>query len=471
MEGSHLSAKTQALITAFISFVTLPIAYFIRFHLMHGSPSYGLTYYCTMALFSSLLHFIIYRVGFYTRSDLYRHIGKQFQRTIVCESACTLLVYGALYVVGVQYISRIAVFISFLLNMLLICGMHGILFCLIRSVRRSGYYQRTILLVGEGAAANHYVKAVYGHPEAGHQLLGYVASRPQRFSAVPEESTDTLPYLGDYDELEQVLLSVSPEEVIIALSAAQYVHIDAIIATCEHNGIPLKIIPCYEARISSQLSTSIFEGVKMVDIRTIPLDRLYNALIKRSMDVFISLAALILLAPLMLIIAIGVKLSTHDSVFFTQVRVGKDKKPFKMIKFRSMKRNDSEDTAWSTQEDDRRTYFGALIRKFSLDELPQLFNVLKGDMSIIGPRPEIPCYVEQFRDEIPLYMIRHRVKPGMTGYAQVHGLRGDTSIKERIEYDVSYIENWSIWLDLRILLMTVPSLVNDEKLPTHRPGD
>ena len=148
------------------------------------------------------------------------------------------------------------------------------------------------------------------------------------------------------------------------------------------------------------------------------------------MDIAISFTALLLLAPLMLLIAAGVRLSTHDTVFFTQVRIGKDKKPFKMIKFRSMKRNDSEDTAWSTQEDDRRTFFGALIRKLSLDELPQLFNVLKGDMSIVGPRPEIPCYVEQFRDEIPLYMIRHRVKPGMTGYAQVHGLRGDTSIKE-----------------------------------------
>ena len=471
MKDSHISAQTQALITALISFITLPIAYFIRFHLMHGSPSYGLTYYCTMALFSSLLHFVIYRVGFYTRTDLYRHIGKQIQRTIVCESACTLLVYGALYVVGMQYISRFAIFMSYLLNMLLICGMHGILFCLIRSVRRSGYYQRTTLLVGEGTAADHYVRVVYGHPEAGHQLQGYVASRPQRFSAVPEDRTDSLRYLGSYGDLEQVLLNTSPEEVIIALSAAQYIHIESIIATCEHNGVPVKIIPCYEARISSQLSTSIFEGVKMVDIRTIPLDRLYNALIKRSMDVLISLAALILLAPLMLVIAIGVKLSTHDSVFFTQVRVGKDKKPFKMIKFRSMKRNSSEDTAWTTQEDDRRTYFGALIRKLSLDELPQLFNVLKGDMSIVGPRPEIPCYVEQFRDEIPLYMIRHRVKPGMTGYAQVHGLRGDTSIKERIEYDVSYIENWSIWLDLRILVMTIPSLVNDEKLPAHRSAD
>ena len=471
MEGSHLSAQKQALIVSFISLITLPVAYFIRFHLMHGSPSYGLTYYCTLGLLSAPLHFVVYRVGFYTRADLYRHIGKRFQRTIVCESACTLLVFGALYIVGMQYISRIAIFISYLLNVLLICGMHTILFFLLRSVRRSGYYQRTILLAGEGPAANHYVKAVYGHPEAGHQLLGYVASEPQRFSAIAKDSTDTLRYMGRYEELEQVLANFSPEEVIIALSAAQYVHIEAIIATCEHNGVPVKIIPCYEARISSQLSTSIFEGVKMVDIRTIPLDRLYNALIKRCMDVFISLAALILLAPLMLFIAIGVKLSTHDTVFFTQVRVGKDKKPFKMIKFRSMKRNDSEDTAWSTQEDDRRTFFGALIRKLSLDELPQLFNVLKGDMSIVGPRPEIPCYVEQFRDEIPLYMIRHRVKPGMTGYAQVHGLRGDTSIKERIEYDVSYIENWSIWLDLRILAMTIPALVNDEKLPAHRASD
>ena len=471
MESSHLSAQKQALVTALISFLTLPIAYLIRFRLMHGIPAYGFAYYCTMALFSSLLHFFVYRVGFYTRTDIYRHIGKQLQRTIVCESVCTLLLYGALYVVGVQYISRIVIFISYLLNMLFIGGMHGILFCLLRSVRRSGYYQRTILLVGEGPAADHYVKAVYGRPETGHRLLGYVASGRQCFSAVPAEDADSFQYMGPYEVLGQVLQSASPEEVIIALSAAQYVHIDDVIATCEHNGVPVKIIPCYEARISSQLSTSIFEGVKMVDIRTIPLDRLYNALIKRCMDVFISLAALILLSPLMLVIAVGVKLSTHDSVFFTQERIGKDKKPFRMIKFRSMKRNDSEDTAWSTQEDDRRTFFGALIRKLSLDELPQLFNVLKGDMSIIGPRPEIPCYVEQFRDEIPLYMIRHRVKPGMTGYAQVHGLRGDTSIKERIQYDVAYIENWSIWLDLRILAMTIPALVNDEKLPSHKFGD
>ena len=171
----------------------------------------------------------------------------------------------------------------------------------------------------------------------------------------------------------------------------------------------------------------------------------------------------------MLVIAIGVRISTRDTIFFAQTRIGKNKKPFKMLKFRSMRTNAEEDSAWSTNEDDRRTFFGALIRKLSIDELPQLINVLKGDMSIVGPRPEIPHFVEQFRDEVPLYMIRHMVKPGMTGLAQVSGYRGDTSIRGRIDCDIAYIENWTIWLDIRIILRTFTSLVNDETLPPlHR---
>ena len=207
----------------------------------------------------------------------------------------------------------------------------------------------------------------------------------------------------------------------------------------------------------------------MIGIRDIPLNRLYNAFIKRFFDILISLSALIVLSPLMLVIAIGVRISTRDTIFFAQTRIGKNKKPFKMLKFRSMRTNDEEDSAWSTNEDDRRTFFGALIRKLSIDELPQLINVLKGDMSIVGPRPEIPHFVEQFRDEVPLYMIRHMVKPGMTGLAQVSGYRGDTSIRGRIDCDIAYIENWTIWLDIRIILRTFTSLVNDETLPPlHR---
>ena len=269
-------------------------------------------------------------------------------------------------------------------------------------------------------------------------------------------------------EVQQALAFAAPDEAVIALPAAQYVRIDSAIALCEAAGLPLKIIPCYESRISARLSTTVFAGVRMVDIRTVPLDSPGNALVKRAMDVLLSMLLLLLLSPLMLVFAVGVKLSTHDTVLFRQERVGKDKKPFIMLKFRSMRRNDSEATAWSTRSDERRTRFGALLRKFSLDELPQLFNVLKGDMSLVGPRPELPCFVEQFRDEIPLYMLRHRVKPGITGYAQVCGLRGDTSVKARIERDIAYIEGWSVWLDLRILLLTPRALVNDETLPPLR---
>ena len=157
----------------------------------------------------------------------------------------------------------------------------------------------------------------------------------------------------------------------------------------------------------------------------------------------------------MLVCAIGVKLSSKGPVFFKQQRVGKNKKTFNMYKFRSMVVNDEQDTAWSSKEDSRRTKFGSFLRKTSLDELPQFFNVLKGDMSIVGPRPEIPFYVEQFKEEIPLYMVRHQIRPGITGWAQIKGLRGDTSIKDRIEHDIYYAEHWSIWFDVKIIFITI----------------
>ena len=168
----------------------------------------------------------------------------------------------------------------------------------------------------------------------------------------------------------------------------------------------------------------------------------------------------------MLACAIGVKLSSPGPVFFKQERVGRGKQKFYMYKFRSMRMNTTQDTGWSSDHDDRKTKFGAFLRKFSLDEFPQFFNVLIGDMSLVGPRPEVPYYVEQFKDEVPLYMVKHQVRPGITGWAQVNGFRGDTSIKGRIEHDVYYIEHWSILLDIKILLMTLfgGKFMNSESL-------
>ena len=446
------SARTQALITALISFCAMLASYAIRYRLLRGIPAYGLLYYEAIALFSAALHYAAYRVCFSAASAEQPGLSAQISRAILCECLCFLITLALLYAAGLQYVSRIAVLIGFALNVAAICAMHG--FFLSRS-RRAGLRPRSVLLIGEGPAAARYAAAA-AHPQAGHHLCGHVAAAPQPFDC---------PYLGDYGALEQALASASPDLAVIALPAAQYVHIDPVIALCEAAGLPLRIIPCYESRISAHLSASLFEGVRMVDIRTVPLDSPGNALVKRAMDVALASLLLLLLSPLMLGIAAGVKLSTHDTVLFRQVRVGKDKKPFTMLKFRSMRRNDGETSAWSTRADSRRTRFGALLRKLSLDELPQLFNVLRGDMSLVGPRPELPCFVEQFRDEIPLYMLRHRVKPGITGYAQVSGLRGDTSVRARLERDIAYIEGWSIWLDLRILLATPRALVNDETLP------
>ena len=460
MDSSQLSTRAHTLITAVLSYIGFIAAYFIRFYLMPGVINYSFTLYSLMGLASALLHYVIYSLFFYSQMNLYRRYTRLVQRTVLCEILCVGLTLAALFLINLPLVSRMAVFISGVLDTVFICAKHYVVLRAYTALHRSGIYQRNTLLIGEGPTAQRYASTVLAQPEAGHHLVGYVAA----WMFEPGSTR-----LGGYDDLESVLAATPVDEAIIALPAHEYIRLDHIICLCEKYGVPLRIIPCYEERISYQIVTSKFEDIQMIGIRDIPLNRLYNAFIKRFFDILISLSALIVLSPLMLVIAIGVRISTRDTIFFAQTRIGKNKKPFKMLKFRSMRTNDEENSAWSTNEDDRRTFFGALIRKLSIDELPQLINVLKGDMSIVGPRPEIPHFVEQFRDEVPLYMIRHMVKPGMTGLAQVSGYRGDTSIRGRIDCDIAYIENWTIWLDIRIILRTFTSLVNDETLPPlHR---
>ena len=460
MDSSQLSTRAHTLITAVLSYIGFIAAYFIRFYLMPGVINYSFTLYSLMGLASALLHYVIYSLFFYSQMNLYRRYTRLVQRTVLCEILCVGLTLAALFLINLPLVSRMAVFISGVLDTVFICAKHYVVLRAYTALHRSGIYQRNTLLIGEGPTAQRYASTVLAQPEAGHHLVGYVAA----WMFEPGSTR-----LGGYDDLESVLAATPVDEAIIALPAHEYIRLDHIICLCEKYGVPLRIIPCYEERISYQIVTSKFEDIQMIGIRDIPLNRLYIAFIKRFFDILISLSALIVLSPLMLVIAIGVRISTRDTIFFAQTRIGKNKKPFKMLKFRSMRTNDEEDSAWSTNEDDRRTFFGALIRKLSIDELPQLINVLKGDMSIVGPRPEIPHFVEQFRDEVPLYMIRHMVKPGMTGLAQVSGYRGDTSIRGRIDCDIAYIENWTIWLDIRIILHTFTSLVNDETLPPlHR---
>lgn len=247
------------------------------------------------------------------------------------------------------------------------------------------------------------------------------------------------------------------DEVAITLNLNEYHKLERIVAICEKSGVHTKFVPDYYNFISTNPYTEDLDGLPVINIRNVPLTNTMNRIIKRGMDIIGSIIALILFSPIMLVVAILVKRSSPGPILFTQERIGLGNQPFKMYKFRSMGVQDPKKEAkqWTTKNDARVTPVGKIIRKTSLDELPQFWNVLKGDMSLIGPRPERPLFVEKFKEEIPRYMIKHQVRPGITGWAQVNGFRGDTSIRGRIEHDLYYIENWSLGLDIKILFLTV----------------
>jgi Undecaprenyl-phosphate glucose phosphotransferase len=247
------------------------------------------------------------------------------------------------------------------------------------------------------------------------------------------------------------------DEIAITLGLSEYYRLETIVTLCEKSGVHTKFIPDYNNIIPTKPYTEDILGLPVINIRYVPLTNTFYAAIKRLMDIVGSLLCIVLFSPVMIVFGALVKITSPGPLIYRQERVGLRNKPFMMYKFRSMvvQEESSEKKKWTVRDDPRVTAIGRFMRKTSIDELPQLFNVLKGDMSLVGPRPERPYFVEKFQEEIPRYMIKHQVRPGMTGWAQIHGYRGDTSIRKRIDYDLYYIENWTIGLDIKILFLTV----------------
>jgi Undecaprenyl-phosphate glucose phosphotransferase len=272
-----------------------------------------------------------------------------------------------------------------------------------------------------------------------------------------------VPVLGGVDELPEVIQRHQVQEVIIGLPELSHQDLLTILSRCERGQVGIKIFPDLFQIIASELSMGDLGGLPLLTVRDIAL-RGWKLTLKRAVDLIGSTFALIVLSPLLLLVAVAIKLDSRGPVFYAQERMGLDAKPFWCLKFRSM-RTDAEQAGpgWTTQNDPRVTRLGRFIRRFNVDELPQLINVALGDMSLVGPRPERPIYVEQFRRSIPRYMDRHREKSGLTGWAQVNGLRGDTSIAERTKYDLWYIENWSVWLDIKIMLRTLANMIGGDR--------
>lgn len=323
----------------------------------------------------------------------------------------------------------------------------------IRRMYKHGYFQKRIAVVGTGLLAEAYINSIKDYTAWGYKLEGIILTDENK------KQTGFLGHkvIGCIGDLQALNQEYSFDELIVALHLNETPRIKEILKICDLEGIRVKIIPVYYEYLQVSASMEEINGLSMMAIRSIPLDSIVNRFIKRTFDMILSLLAIIILSPILVLVALGVKITSPGPVFFRQERVGLNNNTFDMLKFRSMRvQSDEQDKKqWTTAKDDpRKTRFGSLIRRLNLDELPQLFNVFIGDMSIVGPRPERTHWVHKLKSEIPEYMLRHYVKSGITGWAQINGWRGDTSIEERIKCDNYYIQNWSLWLDIKICLLT-----------------
>lgn len=323
-----------------------------------------------------------------------------------------------------------------------------------RELRRKGYNKQFVLILGAGTLGKRFSNNLDQYKELGYEVIGFL---DDYCTEAETEGTSYKPVIGKLDDLEAILGRVVVDEVVIALPLTAHLKYGQIIATCEKMGVRTLIIPDFFDYLPARPFFDNFAGMPLINVRSIPLDDLGNRILKRTFDIAFSLTAIVIMLPLMLLIALMVKLGSPGPVIFKQERVGFNRRTFHMFKFRTMKVMPEKlsDTQWTVENDPRRTKLGEFLRRTSLDELPQFFNVLMGHMSVVGPRPERPYFVEQFKEEIPKYMVKHHIRPGITGLAQSKGLRGDTSISERVKADIFYIENWTLLFDIKIILKTI----------------
>jgi len=323
-------------------------------------------------------------------------------------------------------------------------------------LRRRGFGRDRVLIVGADDVGRMLLQKMRYAPKLGYEAVGFVDG------GQAEGDVMGVPIVGTIEELPRIIDEYEVDEVLIGMPDAPRTQLLDIIAKCDRGRIGIKVFPDVFQIMASELGIGDLNGLPMLTVRDVAL-RGWRLTLKRAFDVIVASILLVLLSPFMLLIALLVKLDSPGPALYIQERMGMDAKPFPMIKFRTMHVDAEKETGavWAKPGDPRRTRVGALLRRYSLDELPQLVNVILGDMSLVGPRPERPVFVEQFRRRIPRYMERHREKAGMTGWAQVNGLRGDTSIEERTKYDLWYVENWSLLLDIKILIRTLFRLLHD----------
>ena len=380
-----------------------------------------------------LLLYSIFQLYMPRRVKSYR---KELMDIIRANGIGFMIFILVLYFIKQEHFSRQMLCIFFFINISLEFASRYLIRTILWKMRKQGLNQKHILMIGESQMAEQYMDRLRENPKWGYQVFAH---------------------LKDEEKLERILEGNELDEVVIALRAEDYGTLERIVDVCEKAGVHTKMIPDFGNVISTRPYIEDVQGIPVTHVRRVPLNIMRNRAAKRAVDLIGATVAIILFSPVMLLTVLVVALTEEGSVIYRQERVGLHNQVFYMYKFRSMIMQDEEKekAEWSTRNDPRITPVGKLIRRTSIDELPQLFNVLKGEMSLVGPRPERPQFVQKFRDEIPRYMVKHQVRPGMTGWAQINGYRGNTSIEKRIEYDLYYIENWTMVFDMKILILTI----------------
>lgn len=446
--------RNQKIINSINMFLDMLVAYgvCIAFFPKHtaGDVFYSLLVWFTLAL-----------AGLYNTD---RMIGlKKKAGFIFLSSVASTVIYAPIFCFqtfkqDIPFLFATACSVFILLN-----AKYALTRLLLNEIRRSGRNIKHIAVIGTGSSAERFAEDIRKNRRYGYNIIGFIGRKNDK---VLDK------HICEPDQLESFLHDTKADEVVIALDQEDLSKLDDILNLCKQNCVRASYVVSDNDISPWRSDTTVIGSSRLIMPKWGRLDNIGMASFKRLCDIIISLVSIVILSPLMIVIAIGVKLSGEGPVFFCQERVGLNRKLFQMLKFRSMVRNDEENTAWTVEDDPRRTAFGSFLRKFSLDELPQLFNVLAGSMSIVGPRPEIPLFVEKYRSDIPDYMMKHQVRPGMTGWAQINGLRGDTSIEERIKYDLWYIDNWSPLLDAVIIIKTIfGGMVNNESIRLKKIGE
>lgn len=415
----------------------------------------------TNVYFAALIIIIPLLLISYAVLDLYNstrtfNIASETIR-IVEANIITLLFVNTLLFIGSKNpyfsnFSRVMIFTFGILNIIIEVFFRNIARYILKLFRKRGFNQKHILLVGYSDASFKFIDKIYKNPGWGYHIFGIVDDNHKI-----DSDYRNIKVIDKISNLNVLIQNNDFDEVVITLGLNEYDKLRNVVSICEKCGIHTKFIPDYGTIIPTRPMTEDFDGLPVVNIRSVPLQKFFNRFIKRIIDIIGSIFGLVIFSWAFVIIAIAIKVTSKGPIIFKQERVGLHNKKFTMYKFRSMiEQSDADEKkAWTIKDDPRTTKVGAFIRKISFDELPQFFNVLIGDMSLVGPRPEREQFVEEFRETIPRYMIKHQVRPGMTGWAQINGLRGNTEIDKRIQYDIWYIENWSLFLDIKILILTL----------------